>query len=73
MYDSEPRTILGELGTALKILLTHVSLKLHICLEYISIAYNVSFKPKQSSQDIFKRFWDTAKNGLQTRKEKSVK
>ena len=72
VYDAEARAILGGLGAALKSPMARVSPRLHICLDNLSVSRNAGLTPKGSSQEVFKRFRETAKNWLSTGKRMSV-
>ena len=69
VYDAEARAILGGRDAALK---SPMSPKLQICLDNLSVARNAGLTPKGSSQEVFKRFREAARNWLQTGRRMSV-
>lgn len=52
--------------------MARVSPGLNICPDNLSVARNAGLTPKGSTQEVFKRFRETAKNWLQTGKRMSV-
>ena len=72
VYDAEARAILGGFDGALKSPMARVSPGLHIRLDNLSVARNAGLTPKGSSQGVFKRFRETAKNWLKTGKIMTV-